>query len=55
MRGRGLLVCGDTLAQTWKLLFFLDKCCRSQVAAMAALVAEEAAKPARRMGQDVYE
>ena len=36
VRGRGLLVCGDTLAQTWKLLFFLDKCCRSQVAAMAA-------------------
>jgi len=36
VRGRGLLVCGDTLAQTWKLLFFLDKCCRSQIAAMAA-------------------
>ena len=36
VQGRGLLVCGDTLAQTWKLLFFLDKCCRSQVAAMAA-------------------
>ena len=36
VRGRGLLLCGNTLAQTWKLLFFLDKCCRSQIAAMAA-------------------
>lgn len=36
VRGRGLLVCGNTLAQTWKLLFFLDKCCRSQIALMAA-------------------
>ena len=36
VRGHGLLVCGETLAQTWKLLFFLDKCCRSQVAAMSA-------------------
>ncbi len=36
VRGRGLLVAGKTLAQTWKLLFFLDKCCRSQIAAMAA-------------------
>ena len=36
VRGRGLLVTGKTLAQTWKLLFFLDKCCRSQVDAMAA-------------------
>ena len=36
VRGRGLLVCGNTLTQTWKLLFFLDKCCRSQIAAMAA-------------------
>jgi len=36
VRGRGLLVSGNTLAQTWKLLFFLDKCCRSQVGAMAA-------------------
>ena len=36
VRGHGLFVCGETLAQTWKLLFFLDKCCRSQVAAMAA-------------------
>ncbi len=36
VRGRGLLVTGDTLAQTWKLLFFLDKCCRSQIDAMAA-------------------
>ncbi|MED5359951.1 MAG: hypothetical protein VYD85_16280 [Pseudomonadota bacterium] len=24
------------MAQTWKLLFYLDKCCRSQIAAMAA-------------------
>lgn len=36
VRGRGLLVAGETLAQTWKLLFFLDKCCRSQISAMAA-------------------
>ena len=36
VRGRGLMVTGKTLAQTWKLLFFLDKCCRSQIAAMAA-------------------
>lgn len=36
VRGRGPLVAGTTLAQTWKLLFFLDKCCRSQVNAMAA-------------------
>ncbi len=43
IRGRGLLVAGSTLAQTWKLLFFLDKCCRSQIAAMAA--ANAAKKP----------
>lgn len=36
VRGHGLFVCGDTLGQTWKLLFFLDKCCRSQITAMAA-------------------
>lgn len=36
VRGRGLLVAGTTLAQTWKLLFFLDKCCRAQVKALAA-------------------
>ena len=36
VRGRGLLVTGKTLAQLWKLLFFLDKCCRSQITAMAA-------------------
>jgi ribulose-5-phosphate 4-epimerase/fuculose-1-phosphate aldolase len=36
IRGRGLMVTGKTLAQTWKLLFFLDKCCRSQITAMAA-------------------
>ncbi len=36
VQGRGILVSGITLAQTWKLLFFLDKCCRSQVEAMAA-------------------
>jgi ribulose-5-phosphate 4-epimerase/fuculose-1-phosphate aldolase len=37
VRGRGLLVTGTTLAQTWKLLFFLNKCCRSQIDAMAAV------------------
>ncbi len=37
VRRRGLLVTGKTLAQTWKLLFFLDKCCRSQIDAMAAV------------------
>ena len=36
VRGRGLLVAGDTLAQAWKFLFFLNKCCRSQIDAMAA-------------------
>lgn len=35
IRGRGLLVAGKTLAQTWKYVFFLDKCCRAQVSAMA--------------------
>ena len=39
VRGHGLFVCGETLAQTWKLLLFLDKCCRSQVAVMAAAYA----------------
>lgn len=37
VRGRGLLLTGKTLAQTWKLLFFLDKCCRSQIKAMSAI------------------
>lgn len=36
IRGRGLLVIGKTAAQLWKLVFFLDKCCRSQITAMAA-------------------
>lgn len=36
VRGRGLLVTGKTLAQTWKFVFFLDKCCRAQISAMAA-------------------
>ena len=36
IRGRGLLICAETLAQTWKLSFFLNKCCRSQIDAMAA-------------------
>jgi ribulose-5-phosphate 4-epimerase/fuculose-1-phosphate aldolase len=35
VRGRGLLVCAETLAHTWKLLFFLNKCCQSQIEAMA--------------------
>ena len=35
VRGRGLLVTGKTLAQTWKYVFFLDKCCRAQISAMA--------------------
>lgn len=43
IQGLGLLVTGNTLAQTWKLLYFLDKCCRSQVEAMA--VANATGKP----------
>jgi ribulose-5-phosphate 4-epimerase/fuculose-1-phosphate aldolase len=39
VHGRGLLVTGTTLAQTWKFVFFLDKCCRSQVSAMATSAA----------------
>ena len=51
--GRGLLVTGTTLAQTWKLLYFLDKCCRSQVEAMA--VANATGKPLTVPADDVIE
>lgn len=53
VRGRGLLVTGTTLAQTWKLLFFLDKCCRAQVEAMAA--AKAAGMPLTIPTPDVIE
>lgn len=53
IQGRGLLVTGNTLAQTWKLLYFLDKCCRSQVEAMA--VANAAGKPLTVPADDVIE
>lgn len=53
VRGRGLLVTGKTLAQTWKLLFFLDKCCRSQIEAMAA--AKTTGVPLTIPAQDVID
>lgn len=53
VRGRGLLVTGKTLAQTWKYVFFLDKCCRAQVTAMA--VSSATGKPLTVPSDDVIE
>ena len=53
VRGRGLAVAAETAAQTWKLLFFLDKCCRSQVQAMAA--ANAAGRPLKLPSQPVID
>lgn len=53
IQGRGLLVTGTTLAQTWKLLYFLDKCCWSQIEAMA--VANATGNPLTVPADDVIE
>jgi ribulose-5-phosphate 4-epimerase/fuculose-1-phosphate aldolase len=36
LRNHGLMVCGPTVAATWKMLYLLEKCCQAQLDVMAA-------------------
>lgn len=36
LRNHGLLACGPTVQSTWKVLFFLEKACKTQLEVMAA-------------------
>ena len=36
LRNHGLLACGTSVPETWRTLFYLEKSCASQLAAMAA-------------------
>jgi ribulose-5-phosphate 4-epimerase/fuculose-1-phosphate aldolase len=35
LRNHGLLVCGESVAQTFDLMYYLERACRTQVSAMA--------------------
>lgn len=36
LRNHGLLACGETIPEAFNILFYLEKCCRSQIQALAA-------------------